>query len=151
VIVIALNSVPQRDEVTRPVTGQPDASEGALQLIQAVLVDPLVQDARTLARRNDAGQGRTVPYILIAPEPYAVGKLAEDAYARFKRRPFDEVAVLGRLTGKSGSPAHGEVLSYLFFSHEFTKGLVQLGREDARRWLKRHRKEQDPYWRVGPL
>src|SRR5436190_731500 len=103
VIVIALNSVPQRDEITRPVKGQPDASEAALQLIQAVLVDPLVQDVRTLARRNEAGQGRVVPYILIAPEPYAVGELAEEAYRRFKRRPFDEIAILGRLTGKSGA------------------------------------------------
>jgi NTE family protein len=151
VIVVALNSVPQRDEVTRPVRGQPDASEGALQLIQAVLVDPLVQDVQTLARRNHAGEGAVVPYILIAPEPYAVGKLAEEAYRRFKRRPFDEIAILGRLTGKSGAAPHGEVLSYLFFAQEFTKGLVQLGREDARRWLRRHRSTQEPYWRVAPL
>ena len=150
VVVIALNSVPQRDEITRPVRGQPDASEAALQLIQAVLVDPLVQDVRTLARRNEAGEGRIVPYILIAPEPYAVGRLAEEAYRRFRRRPFDEIAILGRLTGKSGAPPHGEVLSYLFFAWEFTKGLVQLGREDAQRWLKRHRRGQEPYWRVGP-
>jgi NTE family protein len=150
VIVIALNSVPQRDKVTRPVRGQPDASEGALQLIQAVLVDPLVQDVRTLARRNGAGHDRVVPYILIAPEPYRVGELAEEAYRRFKRRPFDEIAILGRLTGKSGAAPHGEVLSYLFFAWEFTKGLVQLGRDDAQRWLRRHRGGPEPYWRVGP-
>jgi NTE family protein len=150
VIVIALNSVPQRDEVTRPVRGQPDASEGALQLVQAVLVDPLVQDVRTLARRNEAGQDKVVPYILIAPEPYAVGALAEEAYRRFKRRPFDEIAILGRLTGKSGEAPHGEILSYLFFACEFTKVLVQLGREDARRWLRRHRRGPEPYWRVSP-
>jgi NTE family protein len=150
VIVIALNSVPQRDEVTRPVSGQPDASDAALQLIQAVLVDPLIQDVRTLARRNVVGDGREVPYILIAPRPYAVGEVAEEAYKRFKRRPFDEIAILGRLTGRSGAPPHGEILSYLFFSWEFTKGLVQLGRDDAKRWISRHRRGPQPYWRVGP-
>jgi NTE family protein len=151
VIVVALNSVPQKDEHTRPVEGQPDASEGALQLIQAVLVDPLVQDVQTLARRNAAGEGSTVPYILIAPEPYAIGRLAEEAYRRFRRKLFDDIAILGRLTGRSGGEPHGEVLSYLFFSWEFTKGLVELGREDTRRWLRRHRGEPEPYWRVAPL
>jgi NTE family protein len=151
VIVIALNSVPQRDKATKPVEDRPDASDGALQLIQAVLVDPLVQDVRTLARRNDAGQGKVVPYILIAPKPYAVGKLAEEAYLEFKRRRFDDIAVLGRLTGKSGAEPHGEILSYLFFAKEFTKGLVQLGRDDAKRWLRYHRNAQEPYWCTAPL
>jgi NTE family protein len=151
VIVIALNSVPQHRQRTRAAEGQPAAAEAASQLIQAVLVDPLVQDVQTLASRNRARRGRTVPYILISPEPYAIGRLADRAYERFKRRPLSDIAILGRLTGQSAGPAHGELLSYLFFSHEFTKELVELGREDARRWLREHAGEPEPYWRREPL
>ena len=151
VIVIALNSVPQKQEHTRPAEGQPAAAEAAMQLVQALLVDPLVQDVQTLASRNAARRGDVVPYILVSPEPYAIGRLADAAYERFSRRPLSDIAVLGRLTGKSEGPAHGEILSYLFFSHEFTNGLVELGRADARRWLTEHADEPEPYWRREPL
>jgi NTE family protein len=151
VIVIALNSVPQKQEHTRPAEGQPAAAEAAMQLVQALLVDPLVNDVQTLASRNAARQGAVVPYILVSPEPYAIGRLAEAAYERFRRRPFSDIGVLGRLTGKSEGPARGEILSYLFFSHEFTKDLVELGRADARRWLTEHADEPEPYWRREPL
>jgi NTE family protein len=151
VIIVALNSVPQKDERTRAAEGQPAAAEAAMHVIQAVLVDPLVQDAQTLAARNAARRGKTVPYILISPEPYAIGKVADRAYERFRRRPLSDIAMLGRLTGKSAGPAHGEVLSYLFFAHEFTKELIELGRRDARRWLDGHADESERYWRRAPL
>jgi NTE family protein len=151
VIVIALNSVPQHKHRTRAAEGPPAAAEAASQLVQALLVDPLVQDVQTLASRNETRRGKTVPYILISPEPYAIGRLADKAYERFKRRPLSDIAVLGRLTGQSSGPAHGEILSYLFFSHEFTKELVALGRRDAKRWLTEHAGEVEPYWRREPL
>src|SRR5205823_1026797 len=84
VVIVALNSI-----APPPAVGsrrQPDALEGAGQLLQALLVDPLVQDLRTLAGINErlrrgsdaivAGK-RRVPYIFVAPrDPQAVGRLA---------------------------------------------------------------------------
>ena len=50
VVVIGLNSIAAKGR--RPREPQPDLFEGASQLIQAVLVDPLVNDIQTLATDN---------------------------------------------------------------------------------------------------
>src|SRR5271168_2133697 len=81
VIVIALNSLASSKDPKAET--RPDALDGATQLIQAVLVDPLVNDVHTLATVNellaDTSEERTraherrtgrrrVPYMLIAPQ-----------------------------------------------------------------------------------
>ena len=45
-------------------------------------------------------------------------------------------------------PAHGELLSYLFFTPEFAEPLIELGRDDARRWLSTT--HHDGPWKLGP-
>jgi NTE family protein len=105
---------------------RPDVLMGASELVQALLVDPLVNDVHTLVMINQlisasAGAGavgplqipspdvdreyfRTVPYILIAPEnPYAIGRIAAKHYVKhYKglkniRRRHHSVAKLARL------------------------------------------------------
>jgi NTE family protein len=162
VVVVALNAIP-----TAPprLAGahRPDAFEGAAQLIQAVMVDPLAHDTATLASYNglvgDSGESRdgkeSIPYIFVAPrEADAIGRCAQRVFEERYRdlagtlRSCD-LAVLGRAVGGGLDPAHGELLSYLFFAPELAEELMRLGRADACRWLAEP--HVDGPWETGPL
>jgi NTE family protein len=166
VVIVALNSIaaaPPR------LAGEdrPDALEGAAQILQAVLVDPLVHDVRTLAMVNElvvAGGGdgseelagrRLVPYAFVAPpERDAIGRIAARTFVERFSSPSGaiaspNVALLGRLVAGGRDPAHGELLSYLFFAGEFAEALLELGRRDARGWLEQP--HDDGLWQVGQL
>jgi NTE family protein len=168
-IVIALNSLVPRHESGRQT--RPDALDGATQLIQAVLVDPLVNDVHTLATINEmltddstekvkAHETRTgrvrIPYMLIAPEdPDEIGRAAAEIYRRRYGSPLDllrapNLAGLGHLLDVPASANHGELLSYLFFAEEFSERLIELGRRDAERWLQDSSHDHG-HWQVGPL
>jgi len=164
VVVIALNSLRSRGA-----RGRPEALDGAAQLAQAVRVDPLVNDVRTLATINTVlharapatdhrGRGqkrashRRIPYIFVAPEqPSEIGAIAARVYNEHYGGLLDQarapsVALLGRAFNAGHSPARGELFSYLFFAREFAEALMQCGREDAQRWLRR-RHDEGP-WRL---
>ena len=185
VIVVALNSLSEPPKSGRP--ARPDAYDGVSQLLQAVLVDPLVHDVHTLTTINEivakagtvpaeaaSGAGATegvldppttdrssvrmykrVPYMLIAPETRnAIGDCAVQIYkdhysgiggaARSR-----DLALLGHALDAGLNSVRGELFSYLFFAPEFAHRLLELGREDARRWLSR-RHDNGP-WRLRPL
>lgn len=162
VVVLGLNSIAGRGR--RPHDLQPDLAEGASQLVQAVLVDPLVNDIQTLATENrrvtDArARGvelegrRPIPYVFVAPTAVdAIGQLAKDVFsrhfsgARGLLRSRD-MAVLGHLAGGGRDAVHGELLSYMFFQAEFTRELLELGREDARHWL--GGQHDEGIWRIS--
>ena len=167
-IVIALNSLTPMEESRRD--PRPDAVDGATQLIQAVLVDPLVNDVHTLATVNElladgteakmrAHEARTgkrrVPYILIAPEdPSVIGRIASEVYRSHYRSPLalarsPSLSTLGRLVNATKDASHGELLSYLLFAQEFAERLIELGREDAQRWLKE--KHDHGRWQLKQL
>src|SRR5437763_6632250 len=116
VVVVALNSLAPRLPHRRE--RRPDALDGAVELIQAVLVDPLVNDVHTLATINAmlsdatrekvaANERRTgkrqVPYMLVAPEdPCEIGRAAMDVYREHYGKPRDllrsfNLAALGHL------------------------------------------------------
>ncbi len=167
-IVIALNSLAP----TQPSgpDARPDALDGATQLIQAVLVDPLVNDVHTLATVNElltdstaaqvqAHERRTrrrrVPYMLIAPQdPLEIGNIATEVYRRHygSARALacsPNLSSLGHLVSAGRSAVHGELLSYLLFAKEFIERLIELGRGDAERWL--GEAHDDGRWQVGRL
>lgn len=168
VIVIALNSLEHsRGRIGGP---RPDALDGATQLIQAVLVDPLVNDVHTLATVNEllldnsdakerAHESRTqrrgVPYMLIAPEdPHEIGRVASEVYSDCfgSARAFvcsPNVSVLGHLLNASKNASHGELLSYVLFAKAFITRLIELGRRDAKRWL--DETHDHGRWQVGAL
>jgi NTE family protein len=168
-IVIALNALVPHSERLDP-RHRPDVLDGATQLLQAVLVDPLVNDVHTLATINRmltddspekirAHQSRTgrvrVPYMLIAPsDPDEIGRLANEVYRHhfgsplaFARAP--NLTTLGHVVDAAASANHGELLSYLFFAGEFTERLIELGRRDATRWLEGD--HDHGRWQLGPL
>jgi NTE family protein len=169
VIVIALNSLEDSAETRHE--RRPDALDGATQLIQAVLVDPLVNDVHTLATINemleDASEAkiraherrtgrRRVPYMLIAPEdPHEIGRVAAEVYRRHYKSPLATVrspnlGALGHLLNAGRGASRGELLSYLFFAKEFIERLIEMGRRDAERWL-RDPSHDDGRWQIGPL
>jgi NTE family protein len=159
VVVIALNSTAAA--AAEPAGKlRPDVFAGLAQFLQAGLVDPLVEDVETLAEINvEGGNGgspgkKTVPYIFIAPrERESVGEIASRVFnenfrgfAKSLRRR--DLAFLGRAVAGGADPAHGELLSYLFFTPEFAEPLIELGRDDARRWLSTT--HHDGPWKLGP-
>ena len=137
----------------------PDYADGALELIQATLVDPLMHDVRMLGKINllnaeesdvpssvvryQEARGkrpyRPIPYMFVAPAKRgALGKLATEVFGRryggLKGLRSPDLVLLTRLLGGQGD-AHGELLSYLFFDGSFVDGLIDMGAADARRWL----------------
>ena len=167
VVVVALNSIAAGPD---QLAGEqrPDALEGAGQVVQAVLIDPLVHDVRKLATVNQmvseatgdrhtrppAGK-RAIPYIFVAPRGrHTVGELAMRIFrARYKRLRHalrsPDLALLGRVVAGGSDPLHGELFSYLLFAPEFTRALFELGRNDAERWLAEP--HDDGPWQLGPL
>jgi NTE family protein len=165
VIVIGLNSSVTRVRETR----RPDAIDGLAQLLQVVLADQLAEDVTTLAGVNETldqaiasgerravhGGRRRVPFIFIAPgDRLQIGRLARDVY---KRRYAgltglmrdSNLALLGRMVNAQRSPVHGELLSYLFLARDFLEQLIDMGRQDAQRWLETEHDEG--LWQVGQL
>lgn len=148
-IIVALHS-PRLGAVAGG-TDRPQVLEGIAQLLQGVLIDPLVNDVYTLttinrlvAEGNDGG-GRSfkpIPYILISPDaPNEIGELATRIYRRRYEglgnlgRRYQSVGRLGRILNVGDGPLRGELLSYFFFDPEFAEELIELGRRDARRWI----------------
>jgi NTE family protein len=158
-IVIGLNSL-----AAAPASSQrPDLFDGASQIVQGLLVDPVVNDVQTLATVNETlihggtGAGhrkRVIPYIFIAPStPNRIGEIASDLYReRYKGLgalgSLDLVA-LGRVIGAGRSSTRGELFSYFFFAREFAARLIELGQEDATRWTEE--RHDDGAWQRGQL
>lgn len=185
-IVIATDSVAEPTKRPgRHESAPPDFGDGALHVLQGMLVDPVVEDMRILgninmffaerngrprerrasesrraldasARKYREARGkppyRCIPYIFIAPERRgAIGQVAsavfKDRYSGIKGFRSPDFPLLNRLLGGE-SPTHGELLSYLFFDHEFIEELIRMGQRDARRWLRAD--PADP-WQIEPL
>jgi NTE family protein len=158
VVVIGLNSIaPGPEQLAGP--RRPDIYEASAQVMQALLIDRLSDDMRELAAENvPDGEGdgeRLIPYIFVAPQKRdEIGAIAARVWrehysgARGLLRGRD-VALLGRLVAAGDDAVHGELLSFLFFSPEFSRELIELGRRHARDWLAAP--HEDGPWQTGPL
>jgi NTE family protein len=161
-IVIGLNSVSPAPKSRQ----RPDLFEGSSQIVQGLLVDPVVNDVETLATINETlirggtstereDQRKVIPYIFIVPKtPNRIGQIAGEVYRerydglRGIRRSRD-LALLGRLIGPARSSTRGELFSYLFFAPEFAARLIELGRADAQSWIEQS--HDDGAWQRLPL
>jgi NTE family protein len=143
VIVIALNDprLARFDEAQAE--RHPEVLDAATHVMQAVLVDPLVNDLYTLTRINRLVKGRPpdgereIPYILVAPNgPNAIGRIAvevfEDCYGK---GDTSRLGLLGNGLDVPGDPVRGELFSHLFFDEEFARRLIRQGRKDAENWI----------------
>jgi NTE family protein len=174
-VVVACDSI--AGPTMEPGTGDdepPDIGDGVLHLLEGALVDPLIEDMRTLGNVNAffsedgelgprlyrAARGkspyRKVPYVFVGPARRgAVGELADrvfrERYGGWRgalRSP--DFQLIARLIGDR-SATHGELLSLLFFDPEFTAELIALGEGDARRWLAEPHDTGSGPWQEGPL
>jgi NTE family protein len=154
VVVIGLNSIaPGPEQLAGP--HRPDVFEASAQVMQALITDRLTEDMRELAAENvpDGDEDKVVPYVFVAPqERDEIGAIAtrvwNEHYAGVGGLLRDrDLALLGRFVAGGDDPAHGELLSFLFFAPEFARELITLGQQHARDWLASH----PEVWRTGPL
>jgi NTE family protein len=163
VIVIGLE--PFAPHVSRaPSTRAPGIADVAANVLDGLLVDQVAADLRRLAAINTffaegASTGtsraarayrtarghnpyRAISYALVAPRRRGeIGRLAEQVFERRYGglrglRDLDYAVMSRALGGRARS--RGELLSFLLFDHEFVAELIDMGRKDAQRWLRRH-------------
>lgn len=173
VVVIGTHSIaPRRSELWASHEKNPDLADGALQLLTATLISPMIDDIRRLGQINQLISGaagdavathrqthqkkpyRTVPYMYIAPTTRgALGDLASQIfrqrYRTFRALTTPDLTILSRLLGGE-SEQHGELLSYLLFDPEFLEKSITLGHNDAQRWLNRVPPPDAP-WYLPPI
>jgi NTE family protein len=129
----------------------PDVDDVLVRVMDAALVDRMVEDVHTLARTNElvASGGRrrgrrrltVVPYLFVGPlERRTLGEVAARCYddryrgvrgALRMAREIDQ-RLLGRFLGGDGD-RRGDLLSYLQFENGFMSAAIDLGRADADR------------------
>lgn len=149
----------------------PDVDDTLVRVMDAALVDRMIEDVRTLGKVNalvaatggtrtsdDAGNVRSVvPYLAIGPaDRGTLGLLAAEIFGRrrgavgatlrFARDP--NMRLLGRLLTGDGS-RRGDLLSYLFFDPEFMAASIELGRSDAEAAFASVAPGEIP-WQIGP-
>jgi NTE family protein len=163
VIVIGLEPFAPATGHPSPPRG-PTIADVAVNVLDGLLVDQVANDLRRLAAINsffveDATTGtmhsprayrlarghtpyRPISYALVAPRRRGdIGRLAEAVFERQYGglrglRDIDYVVMSRALGGRTGS--RGELLSFLLFDHSFIVELMEMGRRDATRWLRRH-------------
>lgn len=132
----------------------PDVDDSIVAMIDAALVDPMVEDIRTLAKVNtlvDGNQrhspsGRAyapIPFIFVGPATR--GALATEATLAYRDHfsgvrgalqalAHPDLPLLARLVTGDGN-RRGDVLSYLFFDRGFVDRAIALGGQDAKTTL----------------
>jgi NTE family protein len=135
-----------------PNPSPPDVDDMVVQLIDTVLVDRMVEDARTLCKINtligpvDAVTrgGRRYekkPLLFVGPPSRAtLGQKAVEVFDKQSPHGGDvvellrryELRLLGRALAGDG-PRRGDLFSYLYFDRDFIEASIELGREDAER------------------
>jgi NTE family protein len=164
VIVIGFEPFSRAAEPSAAVRWQPSIADVVVNVLDGLLVDQVADDLRRVAAINSffvedhrigtigsprsyrIARGlapyRPISYALVAPRrPGAIGRLAETTFrqryggVRALRDP--DFAVMAGALG-AGNRSRGEFLSFLLFDEQFVAALAEMGKGDARRWLRRH-------------
>jgi NTE family protein len=134
---------------------EPDVDDSIVAVIDAALVDPMVEDVRTLAKVNALVDGRRrqrsasgreyvkIPFVFVGP--VTRGTLAAEAMLAYRDQfsgvrgavrglAQPDLPLLARMVCGDGD-RRGDVLSYLLFDRGFVDRAVALGSEDAAKAL----------------
>ena len=170
VVIVATHPVVDRAEgaAHTDAAEPPDIDDTLVRVMDAALVDRMVEDVKTLARTNQlvraADQALGAPSLPYAVVPFLVvtpaerGTLAQLATEVFGRRAGalggvrrllrdPTMRLLGRVLDGDGS-RRGDLLSYLYFDPEFAAAAIECGRRDATAALAWSPEGQVP-WRLG--
>lgn len=155
---------------TGPASSEPpDVDDTLVRVMDAAMVDRMVEDLHTLAKVNAlvgpaGGKAATVrphsvvPYLAVGPSERGTrGLLAAEVFERSRRgvrgaaRALrqSEMRLLGRLLLGDG-PRRGDLLSYLYFDPDFIEASIEVGQRDAAALFEGAPPEKVP-WRTGPL
>ena len=164
VIVIGFEPVGRAAEHPADARRPPSIGDVAANVLDGLLVDQVAQDLRRLAAINSffvenhstgpIGSPRTyriarglapyrpISYALVTPKQRGeIGRLAETTfeqrYGGLRGVRGVDFAVMARALG-AGRRSRGELLSFMLFDGQFTAALTEMGKRDARRWLRRH-------------
>ena len=153
-VVVATH--PIRDDTTTPEPSllPPDVDDILVQLLDIVLVDRMVEDLRTLNKINGVvpdkevtATGRVrrkVPYLFVGPKyRETLGHLAIDIRHQHRTHSGEllhrlrqlELDLMGHFLEGDG-PRRGDLLSFLYFNHEFIQASIELGQSDAQALFK---------------
>jgi NTE family protein len=161
---------PEIDPATTAPTASPPPNvyDVVVRLMDATLVDRMVEDLRTLIKVNTLGDStervtatgrpqKTIPFLAIAPPARAtLGQLAEQIFQKQRERwqgvvptfRQAELRMLGRAVG-GGGLRRGDLFSYLYFDPEFIEASIELGRSNAEAVFEGLPPDQLP-WQTGP-
>ena len=142
VVVIATHpAVPPPRSAEAPPPAPPDVDDCVVQLLDVAMVDPMIEDLRTLMKINRlaAGGYRVVPFLFCGPPDRAsLGELATTAYGRpgglLRSVLNPDLPLFGVVLGSRGT-RRGDLLSYLLFEPGFIDAAIEAGRRDAARLL----------------
>jgi NTE family protein len=164
VIVIGLEPFSRAGERPAMDRRQPSIADVAANVLDGLLVDQVANDLRRVAAINSffvenhstgpIGPSRSyriarglapyrpISYALVAPTRRGeIGRLAErtfkQRYGGLRGARSVDFAVMARALG-AADRSRGELLSFLLFDRQFIMALADMGKRDARRWLRRH-------------
>ena len=164
VIVIGFEPFSRTAEQPTVPRRRPSMADVAANVLDGLLVDQVAHDIRRVAAINSffvenhstgpigpprayrTARGlapyRPISYALVAPRRRGeIGRLAErtfkQRYGGLRGLRSIDFAVMARVLG-AGHRSRGELLSFLLFDGQFITALAEMGKRDARRWLRRH-------------
>jgi NTE family protein len=133
----------------QPAGPAPIIQDEAAEIGHGLLADRMVEDIRTLTKVNSLANGnvspssrqyKQIPYIFAGPSAGQVGQLGqvaatvlEDECNVFNTPIHFDLWLFTRLIGPVKS--RGDIMSYLLFEPGFARAAIQLGQQDAQRYL----------------
>ncbi|MGZ4168837.1 MAG: patatin-like phospholipase family protein [Solirubrobacteraceae bacterium] len=161
IVVVALSSLAPAPAPAPAGPDRPDALEGVGQIMNGLFGDQLVADMQTLATINrmllvaggESAAARRIPYIAIAPphrDTIALRAIEVVHAGGVSLGRHPDVGLLASIVGGGGDIGHADLLSFLLFTPEFARALIDQGCQDARRWLQTGH-DLDELWQEGPL
>jgi NTE family protein len=133
----------------QPAGPAPIIQDEAAEIGHGLLADRMVEDIRTLTKVNSLANGkmspsgrqyRVIPYIFAGPTAGQVGQLGQVAATVLDNQSSvlnaissPDLWLFTRLIGPVKS--RGDIMSYLLFEPEYAQAAIQLGQQDAQRYL----------------
>ncbi len=155
--VLMIGTSPARHALARPAGANgrpPTIQEAGALCLEAIQIDPMIQDLRNLARVNRLLESRStddrpdpsggdyypVDYTFAGPEVRGLLGLAAETvlgtqFSGVQGLLHPDLKALSFLLGSGAN--RGELLSYLFFEPAFVERAIELGMDDANRMVAR--------------